>query len=311
MDWSDRPNKQVSREYVLNGYKQCHAALFLPGWDEAVGECGQDIRTALRMGILDREKPLYVVEKNYEWAPLIEADLKALGFTKIVMHIGELSEVKFEHRLDFAFIDLMGCLTLSICEWMRDTLAPALAKGAIVALTVAYCKRNNHFIDAAERVMFKGRDDYKDITRAMRDLYKIEGGEKLLPFLLVKAIFQHHSFAYNPLFKYNDNVVSMLSFKFTEFAKANTPNGYPSLVDITARFTQKEHKNMVKDTPKTAAGKAWQTRRQQATAAADAEAERRAMLSERALKAWATRRENGWVHPTRRPPLAKRRNLQS
>lgn len=300
MDWSDRPNKQISREYVLQGYKQRHAALFLPGWDEGAKQCGQDIRTALSMGILDRSKPLYVVERNPELAPLIYADLESLGFENIIMQVCDLSEVELHHKLDFAFIDLMGCLTMRICEWMRDTLAPALSKGATLALTVAYCKRNNHFIDAAERVMFDGANDYKEITRAMRDLYGIEGGEKLLPFLLVKSVFQGHTFAYKPLFKYNDNINSMLTFKFTEFAKANTPTGYPSLAEISTRFTEKEYTNMAKDTPKSAAKKAWDTRRQRQSEADAAEAARQSMLAERALKAWATRRANGWVHPNSR-----------
>ena len=44
---------------------------------------------------------------------------------------------------------------------------------------------------------------------------------------------------------------------------------------------------------KAAAKKAQATRRRKAAA-------RAAILSERALKAWETRRANGWVHPSKR-----------
>lgn len=290
-DWTNRPAKQASREYALQGYFQERAALFMPGWDEEAQQAGQDVRTGLASGNLDPELPLYVVERNPEWAELIAADLCGLGFKNLILHVGELHTLKPTHKLDFVSIDLFGALDRNICTWMRDTLAPALAPAAIVALTMAYSRRNNRFMFECERIF---REDFHTYTSRVRKALDISGHHRLVPVLLMRAIFQNHQFAYRRLMRYHDSIYSMLTFKFTDFSPTRLSNGAPMLDQVLDRMrpldqvvVRREFEPEDEMEPES----------EEASAAEPMSYQRR---SQAALKAWATRRAQGWVHPSRR-----------
>lgn len=284
MGWKDRKNKQLSRVYVLDGYIQEHGAIFLPGWDDEAEEAGQDIRYALKEGLLDLTKPLYVAESNPALADLIEADLLALGFTCLIMHRGDLSTMRIHHKIDFAFIDLLGTLNADICCWMMDCLAPMLSCKARVALTMAYSRRNNDFMAKCERIFIR---DYPEFICDTRDRTQIEGHQRLIPVMLVSSIFRDHEFAYRAMMKYQDSNYSMLTYKFTHFKRIDGDNGTPLLNDILSRINTED--TMINRSE--IAHKAAETRKNN---------QQKKKRSEAAQKAWATRRANGWVHPAYR-----------
>jgi hypothetical protein len=288
MRWSSRAKKQASREYVLEDYSQVHASIFMAGWDEVTQTAGQDIRTGLQLGALDRSKPLYVVERNPEWAELIRKDLLSLGFTNLIVHAGELSKLVIRHKVDFIFIDLLGTLDQAVCEWMRDTLAPALVTNATVALTLAFSRRNNQFMAECERIYER---DFAEYTSDLRQKLGVTGPHKLIPILLVRAIFNNHLFAYRQLLKYRDTGFSMLTYKFDGFERKAFSNGSPSLDAIIARLSHEPRQSTSKAAP----------------VVVDLTAERR---SRAALKAWETRRREGWVHPAHRPEANQEREHQ-
>ena len=311
MDWALREAKRQSRAYALDGYQQQHGAIFLPGWDDLASQAGQDIRLALKQGRLRLDAPLYVVERDIDIAPKIIADLTKLGFTNLVPHIGELSTLVINHQIDFAFIDLFGSLSKDLSVWMRDVLAPKLAPDATVVLTVSYGLRANDFMKGVCDVY---SDHYPEEIEAVRDRYQISKSHRLAPLLLTRAIFNDHLFTYRKLMKYKDNVVSMLTYKFTDFQPMSEGNRTsPALAAILARLpTKEEDEDMTNRTD--AANKAWATRRsniisQKRSAAAHKAWETRRATpptisvdtrSQAALKAWETRRANGWVHPSKR-----------
>lgn len=316
--WSRRDRKQESRNYVLRDYGQTAGAIFMPGWDEEADESGQCIRTALRDGRLDLDQPLFVVERDPLLAAKIEDDLLDLGFTQLRVHAGELCELVVDVPVDFAFIDLLGTLDYRLCAWMRDELATNLTPNATVALSVAYSRRNNHFVEAAERAY---NNSFTEDVSFIRESYRVSGVHKLIPVMLLRAVFNNHIFAFRRPMKYRDTNYSMMTFKLTGFKSLfKNSNGSPSLAVVVSKFTEKERKTTMTDRSE-AAHKAWQTRR---ASAQQAEAEaKKAALSARAkkawetrrgeaqvdevdirslaaLKAWETRRANGWVHPAHR-----------
>lgn len=316
MNWASRSQKHLSRVFVLDGYRQKHAAIFMPGWDEEKQEAGQDVRLGLAQGNLDPAKPLIVVERDPEWAALIVQDLLGLGFTDLRPHVGELHDLSVSVPVDFVFIDLLGTLDHNISIWMRDVLAPHLTTDATVALSLAYCRRNNHFIEAAERAY---NESFEVEVGEAREHFGISGNHRLIPIMLVRAIFNHHLFAFRRMVRYRDTNYSMMTFKFSDFTPLGQTNGSPSLSEVVSRFTIRERKLTMTDRSE-AAHKAWETRRnrqtdQQAKAAQQARSDRahRAWETRRAkrpetvsdrsaaaLKAWETRRAQGWVHPARR-----------
>lgn len=314
-NWSSRDKKQASREYVIGDYLQEHAAIFMPGWDEEAGQAGQDIRTGIDTGSLDLSKRLIIVERDEAIAPLIEQDIRSLGFADVRMHVGELADLDLTgERVDFAFIDLFGALDEKLCRWMRDQLAPVLTMGGTVGLTMAFARRNNHFMAEAERIY---RDDFAPFTSKMRAHYQITGHQRLVPVMLMRAAFNDHSFAYHPLMKYQDTTFSMLTYLFTDFRKVAGTNGSPPLNAVINLLKPKEGDVTMTDDRSSAAHKAWDTRRAKAeaekrsAAANKAWATRRAQAAQPAAanddprsaaahKAWETRRANGWVHPSKR-----------
>lgn len=323
--WSKRDRKQESREFVLDGYEQSAAAIFMPGWDEEARQSGQCVRTALRQGRLDLDLPLIVVERDPMMADKIERDLLGLGFTQLVMHVGELCELPLPGPVDFAFIDLLGTLDYRLCAWLKDELAPALTKGATVAFSLAWSPRNNHFMEAAVRAY---NDSFQDEVEFLREAYHLSGSRRLIPVMLIRAAFHKHIFAFRQPMRYRDTNYPMLTYRFSGFSPLNgETNGSPSLDDVVTSFTPKERKTTMTDRSE-AAHKAWRTRR---AAAEQAETDaKKAALSARAkqawetrrgeivqvgrmsqeltvspasaaaLKAWETRRANGWVHPAHR-----------
>lgn len=317
--WTARNKKHESRKYVLDGYKQKHAAIFMPGWDEEAGQSGQDVRLALETGALDPNLPLIVVERNVEWAKLIERDLLTLGFRRLIVHAGELCDLQIDQPVDFVFIDLLGTLDYDLCVWMRDVLSPRLVEGATVALTLAYSIRNNPFMAMAAKAL---NTHFPEHVGEMREAYRVSTRNNLIPIILFRASLNRHLFAYRKMMTYRDTNFRMNTYKFVKSVFLEGSNGSPMLDDLVSRFTIKEIKamttkhrdaalkawdtrrdNMKKAKRSEAAKKAWGTRRKLASddrnILVQSEAQRR---SAAAIKAWKTRRMNGWVHPANRSP---------
>ena len=87
----------------------------------------------------------------------------------------------------------------------------------------------------------------------------------------------------------------MCAFRFDDLEKDNT-DAWPSIQDVFSTVQPKRRTRIVteKTSPRSKApNKTWVDHK-------NAESSRQAMLSARALKAWQTRRANGWVHPANR-----------
>jgi len=326
--WMAAPGKAAVRAWQVEA-PAAGRALFLPGWDEEAGDGCACVREAMRTGLVGPRTQVLAVERDPVLAPRVAACLDELGLAgRVRMHGRELSRLRLGtgQPLDYAFVDLLGNLDAPTAAWMRDELAPALSEGATLAMTFAYGMRGNRFLARCADA-FEGR--HSGHARQAASHFGIHDRLALAGLLVTMSALRGLSFTFAGALHYRDGVRSMVAYRLDGIRRGG-PASWPSLEEVAgdvipharasrlaghpgaARrppmgMTRVERLlRALDDVPATLAG-----RRPGHVAAADRAArELRGMVasyregghdrSAAALKAWATRRARGWVHPSRR-----------
>jgi len=143
--WKEAKNKDITRQKVLNSFQSLKPkiSLFLPGIDIA---CIKKIYDA---GITTKDMIFYIVERDENIMLSIKQKIKQLSeqlFNQCLFFTCELSQVKFKHKVEFAFIDLMGNLTSDLSQWIRKNYLPSCSDSNITFFTLLKAYRNNNFM---------------------------------------------------------------------------------------------------------------------------------------------------------------------
>jgi hypothetical protein len=287
MNWASsyRPEKDQMRRLSLAVASPKQVALFLPGWDSENDEGCFDVKQALELGVIDRDTQILAVERNLELVPKIAACLKRMEFNKPpIIHAGQLSMFRnLPQNIDLAVFDLLGNLDDDMVDWFKREFCPRIAPGADITFTFTLQWRYNRLMKDCKRVFFDNRteDTRKLLFKLWSDLGIDEhrGGPKvILQLAMLKCLFHKFSWTYKKAQIYRDSRRTMCLYRLGNLQKADTK--WPSLDGLLGR---KEGGIIMATKQGTkSAQKAWATRHANARAK---------VLSERALKAWATRRK--------------------
>ncbi len=299
--WSTAPAKAEVRSWQLLAPPARHA-LFLPGWDAHARRAGACVREGLRTGLVGPGTRVVAVERDAGLASLVGRDLAGLGLGgRLRMHADDLSRLRLDPSdpLDFAFVDLLGNLDGATAAWMRDDLSPALAPGATLSLTFAYGFRANRFL-ARCRAAFEG--PYAAHARAAAAHFRINDPLALVGLLIVMSALPGRTFSLAGAVHYQDNVRSMVAYRLDGVSEAGETMPWPDLSAIAGDEVPRSRASSGKDKASGRMAVAAHIRRIPPRVGrvdpdeglpADAR-------SQAALKAWATRRARGWVHPRSR-----------
>lgn len=134
ISWADRPAKSKCRKKVIKAHgRVCKAMLMMPSTKFL------DVGLAFKMGLANKHTDIYCVEKDPANLIAMRRFLRHAPFPTERIHIipQELHKVKIPQKLDFAFLDLCGCLTSEISTWLATEFISNLDQRATVALTIS------------------------------------------------------------------------------------------------------------------------------------------------------------------------------
>jgi hypothetical protein len=166
--------KNIARKLMLDtGRPPAKVALDLPG--------GQmiSVKEALAADTINKRTFNIWAEERYPVVEKIRECTPQFDFvTHPYLHCGQLETLYLPtvldgHSLDYAFLDFCSTLNATRLLWMRDQLAPALAKGSTFAITVMKTARSSLFMTRfMEEVM---RDCHTAYLTALNSLLAVDG----------------------------------------------------------------------------------------------------------------------------------------
>ena len=117
-------------------------ALFLPA------EHMKDVLLAEENGmLLKTSSTVIAVERDKHVAKVLSKTLIETGWAeRSRLHVGDLSTLKINSNLDYAWLDLTGCITEETGKWINLELSDSLVPNSVVVLTHAYGWRNTPFL---------------------------------------------------------------------------------------------------------------------------------------------------------------------
>ena len=112
------------------------------------------IKKIYESGLITNEMVFYIVERDHEIMKVIKKKIHELSeslYVQCLFFECDISKVKFQHNIDFAFIDLMGNLSPEIMDWMRNEYLPNCSNNNITFYTLLKAYRNNNFMKMWQR----------------------------------------------------------------------------------------------------------------------------------------------------------------
>lgn len=312
-DSKSRPNKDKTRQIATRKTKNAayKVALFMPS-----KEC-LCIKQALANGTIDRNTYVIIIERNSEYIPSICEFLKN-NFKRAYWFNGPLetcdlsNALKHKEKIDYAFFDICGFMTVGIAKWIYEFSGSEFAIGAKIFFTFASNVRNTTiknlwnscyndmtmyskydidnfcFVQLCKNEL-KASNIFESLQENM--LQKRHGyGWYFTLTILFAAVNKNYSLEIQSVIPYCDSKTPMQLIEFTLGKYDNKFNSKTNILKnmmVDLGETIEERRNIIvqKSQIMVKAGKkAWETRRHNAL---------KKKQSDAAYKAWETRRKNG------------------
>jgi hypothetical protein len=170
--WTQDVKAEIRRQLMKsskNGGFVAKVALMMPA------QTCLCVKEALKFGIFDKSTFIIAIEKEKEAVPLIEKELKRLGFLNFVVirkemvNINEkylLNFINFE-ELDYVYLDLMGTPSNSNEKWFENVLSRFINFKTQVAVTFMNADRTNN-CDWTPDIPYKFSEKEKTNTNAKK-----------------------------------------------------------------------------------------------------------------------------------------------
>jgi hypothetical protein len=168
MPW-ELESKQLARRLAVRPVGTvCRTALFMPGRKALC------VKAALESGLITRKTRCIFVERDPEIMAAMQTAVRSCRFTtQPYYHTGAISSLYLAgllgtRRLDYAFLDFCAALTTPRAAWVHQQLAPMLADGAAMAMTLMRTARNCHFTAACVRYFEEQPHEWARAYRRIR-----------------------------------------------------------------------------------------------------------------------------------------------
>ena len=168
----ESPKKQKLRLMVAKAFGKARprVSIFLPGNDIAC------LKLIWDQDYTDSEMKIIVVERRSDVMGAIQEKIRALSpvlFSQCRFHQGELHELAFADKVQFAFIDLLGNITKELYDWFVNSYLPATSNKCITYLTLQKAYRGNHFMRAWRNYVWNVSPELKTIFFQYREDQKL------------------------------------------------------------------------------------------------------------------------------------------
>ena len=218
MLWHNLRKKDRVRNFILPRKPIVHG-IWLPA-----GEC-LCIKMAEKYNLIKNSKKIILVEKEkHIYDKMVKNMPKHLNVSPF---FGELEKLRLNCKIDYAYLDFLGGLKRSVCEWVSQVLNDHIAVGATIAITQTYNRRNNKTILEQQHRL------YGEEGRLIRYYYKKpkENIQRIL--LLIHRIFYSWDFEIDTMDDnlavphYQDTQTSILVFKLVNFKRCQVQKFEP------------------------------------------------------------------------------------
>lgn len=284
-----RPFKAIVREGLLHNVPPRSSALFLPGNG---CEC---VKKAKELGVVHQGTIVHAIECDPGTIIPMQVALSKLIRDPIV-HSGRLHRYVPRTRLDYAMVDLLGCLDEEIAGWLSEICENHVAPDFEMSIIVANNWRNSVFMTKCQKALSGQYADY--MTKMMADEELNRNYRNAAVYMgLLKSIFHNFDFDFGSKYVYRDSNTLMFAVSLRNFVKSNTPS-WPSIQALLSNNGRKNSMKAntlnatIKERQAEAGRKSWETRRAN---------ERARKLAEAGRKSWETRRANGWQPKAKQP----------
>lgn len=286
-DWN-RHGKNEARNLALSVPAISGTSIWLPGSQIAC------LREALKRRIIHRGSDLIIVERDPATMALIRLQMGSLGFHNAEFIEAEIAQLQLNRPIDFAFLDFVGTIMESTAFWMRDQLSHWIHRDTMICATLSTTVRGNDFFKhAGKRFRAQYPDRYRKIassidygTRAVRHF-------EITPYAILLSIFFEWSFSFISGQSYIDTVAMKL-FRLGIFEPRVTTS-WPDVAEIAKGRVPRLPR--LPNTTGLTQGIGKINEIDEITEIDDPLFSARSLA---ARKAWITRRQNNWVHPSKR-----------
>lgn len=280
MNWEERPNKAEARLASLS-----HIKLPLMNSVWLAGEKICCVTLAKEMGLFTPESHITIIERDCETYKRILQNPKLADLPNVVVVNKDISDVTINDPIDFGFFDFNGNLEKSFIEWLNKL---NFSNGASSVITVSRARRNNQYL----KQLYKKFQETKDIDNmiAHNQIFQKDKDVALFEIILRAAVGDRYESNFGETLWYLDTI-PMLAFKLLNFQKRQEVKSvfFSSLAidDVLPKEDVMPKKAISREQMlSNRAKKAWETRKKNEAVPAATPS-----LSERAKKAWVTRRK--------------------
>ena len=210
MLWEYAEEKRGAREFALPRLPITNG-LWLPA-DKAL--C---VGLANDRGLLINAQNVHLVESNGQlYTEMVRNTIKIPNRRP---YIGELTKLKFVHKLDYAYLDFLGGMNKHNVPWIATEFSENLTVDATVCITQMLSPRNNPIFSKQDSLLRTEAGEW------IRNVYGVTELRIQRILMLLHRIFRKWRFRLvgknGSVYSYSDSVSTMLLLKLQKFQEAS------------------------------------------------------------------------------------------